>query len=134
MKSIIKTSAIVIVVIFLFYGCTVQEKMNPKMFTDRFLSTMNNEITIGEAFSENGRNIIFFCDKSGVEYVCELLTDDFDNIKKICLASNNTNKAESFEYIFGKTVNVYAPNETTEIIIPLLFEKKWNYHTSQWYR
>ncbi len=115
-------------------ACTVQEKMNPIIFTERFSAVMNDEITIEESFSDNGRFIVFFSSKNGDRYVCELLTDNSDNIKKVCLASNNANKAESFDYIFRKILNVYAPNENTEEIIPNLFKNKWNFYTSQWYR
>ncbi len=134
MKNKIRILSIMSTLMFVFYGCTVQEKMNPMIFTDRFSTLMNNEITIDESFTESGRHIIFFSDKSGEEYVCEMLTDKSDNIKKICLASNSASKAESFEYIFEKVLKVYAPNEITSEIIPVLFKKKWNYHTSQWYR
>ncbi len=115
-------------------ACTVQEKMNPIIFTERFSEQMNDEIIIEESFSDNGRYIIFFSDKSGEKYVCELLADNYDNIKKVCLAGNNTSKAESFEYFFEKTLKVYAPNENITEIIPNLFKNKWNYHSSQWYR
>lgn len=134
MKSKIKIFIAVITVMFMLCACTVQEKMNPMMFAERFLSVMNNEIFIEESFKDNGRYIMFFSDKSGEQFVCELLTDNSDTIKKICLVSNNTNKTESFEYFFGKIVNVYAPNEIPSEIIPVLFKNKWNYHSSQWYR
>lgn len=129
----IKIFAVVITVIFMFSACTVQEKMNPMIFTERITKLMNEEISIGESFSKNGRYIIFFSDKSGNNYICELLTDNSENIKKVCLASNNTSKAESFKYLFERIIMIYAPSENSAEIISNLFNKKWNYHTTQWY-
>lgn len=130
----IKLILLFFVLTVILCSCTVQEKMNPIIFTERFSELMNDEIIIEESFSDNGRYIIFFSNISGEKYVCELSTDNSDNIKKICLASNNTSKAESFEYFFEKILKVYAPNENVTEIIPNLFKNKWNYHSSQWYR
>ncbi len=133
MKAKIKISVMLLCMIFLFCSCTVQEKMNPMLFIQRFTDTSGNEFSIEESFDDNGRYIIFFCDKNGEKYACELQTDSFGNIKKICLAGNNTSKAEPFEYLFKNVLDVYAPNENPDEIIPDLFKNKWNYHSTQWY-
>lgn len=119
---------------FILCSCTVQEKMNPYIFAERFSSLMKEEITIDESFNDKARFIFFFSDKNGENYVCELLTDSSDNIKKLCLTAEGNGKTESFKYIFEKIVKIYAPSENTEEIISVLFDGKWNYHITQWYR
>ena len=35
--------------------------------------------------------------------------------------------------MFEKVLDVYAPNENPDEIIPDLFKNKWNYVSTQWY-
>lgn len=133
MKIKIIISVMLLNIIFIFCACTVQEKMNPMIFIRHFTDSSGEEFSIEESFDDNGRYIIFFSDKNSEKYVCELETDTFGNIKKICLAGNNTSKAERFEYLFKKVLDVYAPNENPDEIIPDLFKNKWNYVSTQWY-
>ena len=114
-------------------SCSVQEKMNTKIFVERFLNAVGDEITADEILFDSGRDILFFADKSGTEYVLEFSSDEQGNIKKICLACTDADKTDMMKYFFEKVINVYAPGENSAEIIPSFFKNKWDYYSSQWY-
>ena len=127
----IKIISVLTALVLSLCACSVQENMNPLIFLERFAKNAGDEFQINESFDENGRYIVFFSDKSGETYVCELIYDGNQNIKKICLAGNNPSKADVFELLFENVLEVCAPNENKNEIIPNLFEKKWNYYSTQ---
>lgn len=107
--------------------------MNTKIFSERFLNTVGEEITAGEILYDSGRDIMFFADKNGTEYVMEFRADEQGNIKKICLACTDADKTDMMKYFFEKVMGVYAPGENSADIIPFLFNNEWDYHSTRWY-
>lgn len=114
-------------------SCSIQENMNPEIFSDRFYKLIGNEISSENLRYENNREILFFKEKNGTDYIIEFNTDTMDNIKKICLACNDTSKADSMNYYFEKIINIFAPDENTDEIISNLLIDKWNYYSTQWF-
>lgn len=128
-----KKISVLLIVLLTLASCSIQEKMNTKIFVERFLNAVGDEITADEILFDSGRDILFFADKNGTEYVMEFRADEQGNIKKICLACTDADKTDLMKYFFEKIISVYAPDENTAEIIPSLFNNKWDYHSTQWY-
>lgn len=128
-----KKTVVLLIVMLTLSSCSVQEKMNINIFLKRFSDCVGDKITADEILYDNGRDIMFFADKNGTEYVMEFSSDEQGNIKKICLACTDAGKTDMMKYFFEKVIIVYAPGENTAEIIPSLFKNKWDYYSSQWY-
>lgn len=121
-------------VLIIFASCSKQEKMNTEIFMERFARLSPQSFSAEEKFSYNGKDIVFLKDNGGTEFVFEFTDDEYGNIKKICLAVNETDKADLMNYYCGLTVNAYAPNEDAKAVISTLFKNTLDYHSTQWYR
>lgn len=119
--------------IVLLNSCSVQDKMNPLIFIEKFSEISGYSIKIDTPVYTDNNCIFFFTDENNNEYVCELLTDKAKNIKKICLASDNANKAESFIKFSEMTINIFSPDDESSFIISKLFKNNFDYTDSQWY-
>lgn len=116
-------------------ACSVQEKMNSRIFIQRFKDN-NENITIlnDEVFSEQDRYFCFLKDDKNNNYVLQFATDSDSSIKKICLVCNNASKTDTFKVISETVIKTYAPNEDSQSIVESLFKDGLNYYDTQWYR
>lgn len=130
-----KTLILLIVLAFsVCNACSRQEKMNAEIFVERFLESSASSVTTEEKFRYNGKDIVFFKDRSGTEFVIEISSDESGNVKKICLAGNETDKAELMKHYCGLIIGTYASGEDDKAVLSNLFKNKWDYHGTQWYR
>lgn len=133
MKKIV--SIIPLLLIIILSSCTAQEKMNPLIFIERFEANYP-EFTVSENdfFIEDNNYICFFSDDNNSDYVMKIYTDDEENIKKICLACNKTDKTDRIKFVCEAIIKTYAPTEDAASIIRSIFSGERNYHNTQWYR
>lgn len=128
-------SFIILFLIIILSSCSVQEKMNPIIFMERFKENYPEFIiSENDYFVENNNYICFFSDNGDTDYALKIYTDADENIKKICLACSETDKTERIKFVCEAIVKTYAPHENSELIINSLFADERNYHNSQWYR
>ncbi len=125
---------LVICVFTVFNACSRQEKMNTDIFVERFIATAEKSVIAEERFASDGKDVFFFKDIGGTEFVCELSSDEHENVKKICLAGNKTDKAGLMKHYSGLIINTYAPNEDAKAVLSNLFNNKWDYYDTLWYR
>lgn len=127
------------VALIFFNSCSVQENMSCKIFFERFAKQTDDfDFKNSEQFLENNNYICFANDKSGDEYVFELLLNESGDINKISLACNKTDKAENFINYIKQIIFVYAPKENADEIVASLTENgkipnKITYHETQWH-
>ena len=107
--------------------------MNPLIFIEKFSEISGDSIKIDTPFYAENKCVFFFTDENNNEYVCELLTDKANNIKKICLVNDNVNKAESFINFSEIIINIFSPDDKSSLILSELFKNKFDYTDSQWY-
>ncbi len=119
--------------IIFFNSCSVQDKMNPLIFIEKFSEISGDSIKNDTPIFTDDKCVFFFTDENDKEYVCELLTDKAKNVKKICLASDNTNKAELFIHFSEIIIKIFSPDDESSLILSKLFKNKWDYTDSQWY-
>ena len=119
--------------IIVFSSCTRQENMNTDIFLKRLFETEEFSAVKEEKFNINGNDYVYF-NHSGTNFVCEIKSDESENIKKICLAGNETDKAEIMKNYCRMIINVYAPQENAEEILSNLFNGTWDYHDTVWFR
>lgn len=124
---------LIIFALFGFNSCTQQEKMNAEIFVERFMELSDSSVTIEDNFNYDGKNIVFFRDAAGTVFVCELSSDGFGNIKKICLAVNETDKADLMKRYCGLIIAAYAPSEDAEAVLSRLLKNNFDYSNTQWY-
>ncbi len=124
---------LIVFALSVFNSCSRQEKMNAEIFVERFIELSDSSVTIEDDFNYDGKNILFFRDTAGTVFVCELSSDDFGNIKKICLAVNETDKADLMKRYCGLIIATYAPSEDAEAVLSSLFKNNFDYYNTQWY-
>lgn len=135
-----KISVIIIILsAVLFGGCSVQTEMNPVIFIERLSEKIGGNIfENNEIVYEDNKCICFINDEFNTEYVLEFILDESDNIKKISLACNETDKAGNFINYIKDIIGVYSPDENIEEIIGNLTENgkmkpSFSYYETQWY-
>lgn len=125
---------ILIIVSLTLSSCTAQSKMNPRIF----ISRLNTEITDlmiadNEVFFD-GEKYFCFINLNNIQYAMQFYCDGDENIKKICLVSNNAGKTDDMRFVSEAVINIYAPDEDSKKIINSLFNGERNYYNTQWYR
>lgn len=85
-------------------------------------------------FYEDDRCVVFVNSASGKRFAMEMTLDSLERVQKICLACDETDKAEEFYSLAEKLTAVYAPDEDFKDASEKLFGKEnYSYYESQWY-
>ena len=118
-----KVGSIVTLFIFLFTGCSVQEKMNYHIFFERMSEhTDGFDFQNSECYVEGDECICFIKDKNGTDYLFCLFLNKLGDAEKIGFSCNDTEKAEDFIVYIRNIISVYAPEENRDDIINSLTE------------
>ncbi len=132
-------SLVLLIVIILFGGCSVQKKMSPDIFLER-LSKKSDFFIFDEteSFVENSNFVCYLKNENNISYVFEFLVNDLGDVKKISLSCDKTEKTENFICNMKDIVSVYSPEENSEELIKNLSEdgnmkEGLNYFENQWY-
>lgn len=134
---------IISIVLFLFVlllsACSVQENMNPKLFLEK-LAVINPELNLecSEQFYENNSYFCFVSDKNRTDFLIEILVNDSENVQKISLVCNQTDKAADFISCVRSIIETYAFGDNTDEILSALYEngeikQKSIYYDTQWH-
>ncbi len=131
-----KYLGVIIGIIFLLGGCSVQKNMSSEIFINRLSEKC--DFSVSESFVDESENIYFLNDKNNIEYVFVFSVNESGDVKKISFSCNDTKKAENFMNYIRQIISVYSPNEKPEEIIGGFSEKDnlkqgLNYYENQWY-
>lgn len=122
---------ILIFLIVMFSGCSLQKKMNYHIFLER-LKENYPELTVeNDAIYEEEQIIFCFIDYNKKPYALQLEADGEENIKKICLASKD--KTDNFKFVCEAIIKTYAESENSSEVINSLFADERNYYAGRWY-
>ncbi len=135
MKRIV---ALILSVMFLA-SCSVQEKANINILTERI--SKYDEFFIADeslSFSQENSHTVFFTYGEEKGFVMETRADWQGNTEKINLACICTDKIDLFVQCVKSIISVYAPDEDGDKIIKELFaDKQLNdeflYYETKWY-
>lgn len=119
----------------LMSGCTVQETVNPDLFTARFSESFPDFVFETDSmFYENDKCVVFVNSASGQRYAVEMTLDTGERIQKVSLACTNTDKADEFRSFAEKIIAVYASQEEPASVLTELYSvNNYSYFESQWY-
>ena len=120
-------------------SCSVQEKVNINLLTER-LCQYDESFIINESlsFSQENYNTVFFSYGGEKDFVMETHADGQGNTKKINLACNSTDKIDLFSQCVKSIISVYAPDEDSGKITDELLKNKETgngviYYETKWY-
>lgn len=126
-----KKILLLIMVFVLFSSCSLQEKMNAELFSERFLIEINDDFEIKDIFNNNQKSEIYLNDKKGKEYVIKSESDSCGNVCKITLTGNGTQS--EFNNLADKIIKTYSPDIESENVLRHLFINSFDYTETQWY-
>ena len=124
----------IMIFLLMLSSCSVQENMSSLIFIQR-LEKQNKAVVIDteDMYIKNDEYIVFAGDENEKPFVLSITVDDADNVKKICLACNNTNKAEDFKIFAENIIKAYSPYDDPTEVLSMLFSEEWSYYDTQWY-
>lgn len=117
--------------IVILSGCSLQEKMNYRIFLERLKENYPELTVANDAVYDESRKIFCFIDYNKTPYALQLEADGEENIKKICLASKD--KTDNFKFVCEAIIKTYAENENSSEVINSLFADERNYYAGRWY-
>lgn len=129
----------VFVALFMLVSCSLQEKVNSEILTERLCETDKNILPDPElCFRQGDRSTFYFTYAESLFFVAELYSDGQGNVKKINLACDNTDKIDLFVQCVKSFEDVYVPDENSDEINAALFKEKkfsgkFSFYETQWY-
>lgn len=128
---------VLILLIPILQSCSVQEKMNPQIFFERFLQINKNFVfDTSEQFFDGNEFVCFVDDLNGKSFVFQLSSDDYGDCKKISVCAEKTER-NIFKECVESIIRVYAPEDNPKNIIDSLYSdgnnQKIRYFETQWH-